>query len=199
MEYVILRAVHPSWLVLQLPREVADLIQYQAGEDRDLHPPGRGIAFLARGPGTVRVIPSFRARDVLGVETLRNRFLAVARTNERLLINLPATVTRHLGIKVTTKAPSGTRSTDDGLIWFLPAPEYYEYRARERTKKAWNGPSTGGFAHVYLAKSLLPFPRELSDLENRIELEEWRPRLDAFPRVVRGRRAAISPGSRLSE
>ena len=74
-----------------------------------------------------------------------------------------------------------------------PPPSTYEYRARERTKKAWNGPSTGGFAHVYLAKSLLPFPRELSDLENRIELEEWRPRLDAFPRVVRGRRAAISP------
>jgi hypothetical protein len=198
MEYVILRAVHPTWLVLQLPREVAELIRYRTEDDREPHSSGRGVAFLARGHGIVRVVPSFEAREVLAVETVRNRFLAVARASERLLLNLPGPVARHLGLKTMTRGPNGPRSTDDSLIWFLPAPEYYEYRARERTEKGWTGPSTGGLAHLYLMKSLLPFPRELSDLEYRIESEEWRPRLDALQRGIRIRRARTGAGSSAS-
>jgi hypothetical protein len=187
MEYVILRAVHPTWLVLQLPKEVADLIQYRDEDVRGLYPPGRGVAFLARGPGVVRVLPSLLGRDVLGVETARNRLLGVARVSDRHLLNLPGVVAHHLGLKVVSAGGSPARTTDDSLIWFLPAAEYYDYRAQERTPKGWAGPSTGGFAHVYLAKSILESPRELGEMEGRIEAAEWNPKLTAVARPSKAR------------
>lgn len=189
MEYVVLRAVHPTWLNLQLPQEVAELIEYRPDEVRGLREPARGIAFLARGPGTVRVVAAFRAREVLAVETVHDRFIAPARLSEKLVFNLPGAVLRHLGLQVQPRGPNGTRATDDGVIWFLPAPEYYEYRAQERSRTGWNGPSPGGFAHVYLAKSVVPLAGDLSDLEDRIEREEWRPRMEAIAKTPRTRRS----------
>lgn len=185
VEHVILKAVHPTWLVVQLPKEVADLIQYHSEDVRGLYPPARGLAFLARGPGIVRVLPAFQAREVLAVETVRNRVLATSRVGDSLIVNLPAVVCRHLGLKLIGQSGAAPRVTDDSIIWFLPAPEYYEYRARQRSSRPWTGPSTGGFAHVYLAKSLLPFSRELTELENRIESEEWKPRMDTLAKSVR--------------
>lgn len=188
MEYVILRAAHPTWLTLQLPGEVAQLIQYDPEEVRDLRTPGRGIAFLARGPGIVRVVASMRASDVLAIETVRNRFIATARLTDKLVFNLPVPVVRHLGLQTQPRGPNDARATDDSILWFLPAPEYYEFRGRERSDKGWTGPSPGGFAHVYLSKSLVPFPAELGELEARIEGEEWRPRIEALQRTARVRR-----------
>jgi hypothetical protein len=190
MEYVILRAAHPTWLNLQLPGDVAALIQYHPSELRELRNPSRSVAFLARGPGVVRVVASFRAREVLAVETVRNRYIAPAHLTEKLVFSLPGPVVRHLGLRVEPRGGSGARATDDAIIWFLPAPEYYEYRAQERSEKGWSGPSHGGFAHVYLAKSILPLTRELSDLETRIEHEEWKPRLEAIERASRARARA---------
>ena len=155
---------------------------------RDLRNPGRGIAFLARGPGIVRIVASFRAPEILAVETIRNRFIAPARLTDKLVFNLPVPVIRHLGLQTQPRGPHGTRATDDSIIWFLPAPEYYEYRAGKRSEKGGNGPSPGGFAHVYLARSVVPFSRELSDMEAHIESEEWRPRVEPLQRVPRGRK-----------
>jgi hypothetical protein len=188
MEYVILKAAHPTWLNLQLPSEVSTLIQFDPKEVRELRNPGRGIAFLARGPGVVRVVASYRSPEILAIETIRNRFIAPARLTDKLVFSLPITVIRHLGLQTRPHGKNAGRTTDDGLIWFLPAPEYYEFRARERTEKGWTGPSTGGLAHMYLSKSLLPFSRDLEDLEARIEAEDWRPRIDALQKAVRPRR-----------
>src|SRR5579859_1629792 len=85
MEYVVVRALHPTWLNVQLPTEVANLIQFNPREVRDLRSPGRGISFLARGPGIVRVVASYAAREIIPVETVRNRFIAPARVSEKLL------------------------------------------------------------------------------------------------------------------
>jgi hypothetical protein len=178
MEYVVLRAAHPSWLTLQLPAEVGTLIQYDRQEVRDLRTPGRGIAFLARGPGVVRVVASYRAQEILAVETVRNRYIAPAGLSEKGLFSLPGSVAAHLALQVQPRNGSNARFTDDSVIWFLPAPEYY----------GWTGPSTGGFAHVYLCRSLLPFAPDLAELENRIEAEEWRPRVEALQRAGRSRR-----------
>ncbi len=188
MEYVVVRAVRPTWLNLQLPTEVATLIQYRPEELRGLRAPGRGIAFLARGPGVARVVATFRAGNVLAIETLHNRYIAPARLTEKLVFNLPEAVEEHLRLKIQRRGPNGLKSTDDALIWFMPAPEYYEFRAREWAEKEWTGPSGGPLAHVYLAKSLGPFAEGLSELETRIEDVEWRPRLDALVRVPRARR-----------
>ncbi|MCI4368078.1 MAG: hypothetical protein L3K09_00730 [Thermoplasmata archaeon] len=191
MEYVVLKAAHPTWLTTQLPHEVAELIRYRAEDDRGRPGPGRGIAFLTRGPGVVRVVASFQAREILAVETVRNRYIAPAGLSEKLVFNLPGAVQRHLGIQVQQRPPTGLKSTDDSILWFLPAPEYYEYRGMERTAGGWKGPSPGGLAHVYLTKSILPLPHplsELTELENRIESEEWRPRMEALERPIRSRR-----------
>ena len=191
MEYVVVRALHPTWLNVQLPTEVANLIQFHPREVRDLRSPGRGISFLARGPGIVRVVASYSAREIIPVETVRNRFIAPARVSEKLLFNLPAPVIRHLGLTTQVRGEAGARATDDGIIFFAPAPEYYEFRAHERSPKGWSGPSPGGFAHVYLARSILPLGPgfdALAALEARIEVEEWRPRMEALVTASRGRR-----------
>ncbi len=192
MEYVIVRATHPTWLTLQLPAEVAELICFrpETGPHRDS---SRTISFLARGAGVVRVIASHPAREALAIETVRNRFIASARPGERHLFTLPTPVVQHLGLQVYARGPK-LKGTDDRIIWFVPAPEYYEYRSIVEAGKTWNGPSGGPFARVYVAKSLFPFPKEfqpLAELEYRIEEEEWRPAVEALQRVGRGRRVVL--------
>ncbi|MFY9717149.1 MAG: hypothetical protein WAK40_04370 [Thermoplasmata archaeon] len=193
MEYVVVRATHPTWLTLQLPTEVATLIQFDpptAGEPRD---GGRSISFLSRGPGLIRVIATHPAREALAIETVRSRLLATARPGDRLLFTLPTPVAEHLGLQVYSRGPR-VRGTDDSLLWFVPAPEYYEYRTIAASGKPWTGPSGGPFAHVYLAKSLVPFPKEfgqLAEQEYRIEQEEWRPGVEALHRIGRGRRVVL--------
>jgi len=192
VEYVVVRATHPSWLTMQLPTEVADLLRYhpEEGLHRDA---SRSVSFLARGAGLARLIATHPAKDALAVETVRNRLLATARPGDRLLFTLPAPVVQHLGLQVYSKGPH-LRGTDDTLLWFVPAPEYYEYRSVVGAGKSWTAPSSGPFAHVYLAKSLLPLPRELGQLaenEFRIEEEEWRPAVEALQRIGRSRRAVL--------
>lgn len=190
MEYVVLQAQHPKWLNLHLPNEVAELLQFHPAEVRDLRTPGRGISFLSRGPGVVRAVGSLAAAEIVPLETLRNRMISTAAVTERGIFNIPQAVARHLGIQITPRAGSEVRHTDDELIWFLPAPEYYEFRAYQRLERPWNGPSTGGFAHIYLRKAILPIEPDLGTLEGVIESEEWRPRLDALARAQRHRRTS---------
>ena len=192
MEYVILRATHPTWLTLQLPAEVADLLCFrpESGPHRDS---SRTISFLGRGPGIVRVIASHPAREALAIETVRNRFIASARPGERHLFTLPTPVVQHLGLQVYSRG-SKLRATDDRIVWFVPAPEYYEYRSVVGAEKTWTGPTGGPFARVYVTKSLVPFPKELQSLaeaEYRVEEEEWGPAVEALQRVGRARRVVL--------
>jgi hypothetical protein len=191
MEYVVLRALHPTWLSFQLPGEVAEFLRFDPQQVRSLRNPGRGILFLSRGPGVVRVTPALQAADIIGIETVQNRFISQARVSGDLLLSLPAAVIRHLGIQTRPRGEGSARATDDMICFFLPAPEYFEFRARSREAKGWTGPSGGGLPHMYLARSLLPFPSSLDDLtklEHRIESEDWRPRIEALSGVPRGRR-----------
>jgi len=193
MEYVILRAVHPTWLTMQLPLEVAELLRFRPEEGAAFES-SRAISFLARGPGVVRVIATHPAREALAVETVRGRLLATARPGERHIFSLPTAVLRHLNLQVYSRGPRAGRGTDDRIVWFVPAPEYYEYRSVVESGKGWSGPSSGPFAHVYVMKSLVPFPREigqLAELELRVEEEEWRPGIEALQKVGRGRRVVL--------
>lgn len=192
MEYVIVRAMHPSWLTMQLPAEVSDLIGFRPedGPDREA---SRTIAFLSRGPGVARVVASSPAREALAIETVRGRLIASARPGDRHLFTMPTPVVQHLGLRAYSRGPR-VRGTDDSLIWFLPAPEYYEYRSVVEAGKPWVGPTGSPFAHVYLAKSLFPFPgdlRQLAEVDFRIEEEEWRPGVEAFQRMGRSRRVVL--------
>ena len=193
MEYVVVRATHPTWLTMQLPGEIADLLRFRPEPTGPTMEASRTISFLARGPGFARVVASQPAREAIAVETVRNRLIASARPGDRHLFTLPAPVVQHLGLQVYSRGPR-LRGTDDSLLWFVPAPEYYEYRSVVEAGKSWAGPTGAPFAHVYMAKSLLPFPREfaqLAELDYRIESEEWRPAVEALQRVGRGRRVVL--------
>lgn len=187
-EYVVLKAMHPTYLNLQLPTEVAEIVEYDSRALSSLPMPARGIAFVARGPGVLRVLPTFRAGEFLPIETVNLRYLATAHLSEKLIFNLPEAAVNHLGLKVQFRSAREGKFTDDGLVWFLPAPEYYEYRARSRLGKRWTGPSGGGLAHVYLARSVIPWDGQLDQIERRIETEEWRLRGEPVERVARMRR-----------
>ena len=192
MEYVIVRAMHPTWLTMQLPAEVADLIGFRP-EPGPGHEASRTIAFLARGSGIARVVASQPAREALAIETVRSRLIASARPGDRHLFTMPTQVVQHLGLHAYSRGPR-VRGTDDSLIWFLPAPEYYEYRSVVESGRPWTGPTGSPFARVYVAKSLFPFPREfgqLAETEFRIEEEEWRPGVEALQRVGRPRRVVL--------
>jgi hypothetical protein len=189
VEYVVLSTVRPTWLNLHLPTEVGTLLLHNPELARGSS--HRTLAFLGRGPGVVRVVSGVAAADVLPIEIVRGRYLAPALATERGVFNLPMPVIQYLGLRTQARPPRDARSTDDTLVWFLPAPEYYEFRSHEWAGRPWAGPSTGGLAHVYLARAVLPLPLELVELaraESLIESEEWRPRAEALARVVRPRR-----------
>lgn len=163
--YVILRAVHPSWCTTQLPGEVADLLGCRPEDLASLRKPGRGLAFLDRGPGTLRVVGVHRSADLMAREMARNRVLAVAQLTEKLVFNLPDSVERHLEIQTYPRGEHGARGTDDGLIWFIPLDEYRRYREERRNDER-PSISAGRESHVYLAKSTLPkFRPPVDELE----------------------------------
>jgi hypothetical protein len=192
MEFVIVWASHPTWLTLQLPKDVGELIGYHP-EGGSEHDSSRTISFLARGPQVARVVATHRAREVLAIETVRGRLIASARPGDRRIFTLPNALTEYLGLRVLQHGPRAGRGTGDGLVWFAPAPEFYEFRSVADEGKVYSRPSNAPFAPVYVTNALYPFPNGLADLadrEKQIEEAEWRPAVRMLQRVGRGRREA---------
>ncbi|MHB1435469.1 MAG: hypothetical protein ACYCPN_05805 [Thermoplasmata archaeon] len=193
MEYVILRAVHPSRLITQLPREVAELMGFPVGGTLG-RTDSRSISFLGRGDGLVRVVATYPVREAIALESIRGRLLGSAQFGEKFIFSLPTTVLGHLGVQVRSAEGRPGRVTADSLLWFLPSPEYYQYRGATADGGAWAGPlGEADLAHIYLARSHLPLPKDISDLYERdrdIESQEWAPSLRALRRIGAGRTAA---------
>ncbi len=166
--WVILKAIHPSWCTAQLPGEVAELLGCRAEDLASLTRPARGIAFLDRGPGVARVVGMHRSAVLLSGEMTANRVVDVAQLTEKMLFNIPDAVERHLGLKTYPRGDRGAQGTDDTLLWFLPEPEYALYRKETREGKAFPGLPGGETPHVYVTKSLLG---------------DFRPGLEAFERA----------------
>lgn len=189
MEYLALKTVQPKWLNLQLPTQVAELLRHgKDGPPR--RPASRDLVYLSRGPGIARVLSAYQARDILPIEVVRGRYLATARTTDKLVHSLPLSVAQHLGVQTVVKGHHKARTTDDSLLWFVPTSDYYEFKAMEASGRSWSGPRSGGLARVYLAKGILPLPgefTELAHLEHRIEAEDWSPRVEGLARVSRAR------------
>ena len=195
MEYVVLRSSHPTWLTLQLPLDTVELLRFRAPSAHAATDGTGSITFLARGPGIARVLSTHLSREVLAIESVRERLIASARPGERHLFSLPNALLDHLGMQVSVRGPRGGKGTDDQLLWFLPAEEYYDFRAREAAGSPWRGPSLDGSAHVYVAKALLPAPRGLASLaatEERIEREEWTNAIAALSAGARSRRGVAA-------
>ncbi len=195
MEYVALRSSHPTWLTMQLPSDAVELLKFRSPSPRALADGTGSITFLARGTGIARAVATHLSREALAVESVRERLLASARPGERHLFSLPTALLAHLGIGVSVRGPRAGKGTDDQILWFLPAEEYYDFRKSEAERTVWHGPSLGGSAHVYVAKAILPPPRALGSLavtEEQIEQVEWATAAEAFHPPGRGRRAIES-------
>lgn len=174
--WVALKAVHPSWSTVQLPQEVAELLGCRAEELSSLLRPARSIAFLARGPGVVRVVGMHRSATLLGEEMSANRVVDVAQLTDKLLFNLPDAVVRYLGLTVRPRGDRGGHGIEDGILWFLPELEYRSYREAGREGIRYSGLASGEAPHVYLTRSVLgDFRRGLEDLERSYEAGAGKP------------------------
>lgn len=199
MEYVVVSTSSPTYLTLHLPKEIAGWL-HLAPEKGAVGPAARSLSFLRRGVGIVRVVATHTLREALLYESYRGRLVATARVSLPLEFNLPAELARFLGLGLELRS-RGTRGTDDTLLWFVRADEYYAARGagaeQEDDAEAGRPPSEGGVpavpAHVYLTKSLIPLPRDLAQLaevEDRIERQEWRAGSEAIQGVLRPRRGS---------
>lgn len=185
MEYVIAHTTHPKHLTLGLPGAVARRIGFDP-KARDQADTSRSISFLSRGAGIARVVTTYAVREALAIETLRGRLIASARPARNLVFAFPIPLAKHLRLDRTPR-PGRPRGTDDTILWFLPASEYYESQRGAEPEGHPAGQATGGLAHVYLTKSVIPLPKEfgqLAETEARIEQEEWRPGVEAIQRAV---------------
>ncbi len=196
MRYVIVRASHPSWLVTQLPVEVAEMLGYHPSDAAN-GPESRSVSFLARGPGVLRVVATYPAREALAIESLNGRWIASAQPGDRFMFSLPVAVYKYLGLTVIPRGAHPARGTDDTIVWFVPEDEYYDFRAAgSGSRRAGTAKERPGLAHVYLAKSLfgdLPFWEGLAERERRIETDEWGPAIQALRKVGRSDRLAAVP------
>ena len=190
MEYVIAHTTKPTHLTLSLPGEVAQRIGLAVAATEKVEG-GRSISFLSRGPGIARVMTTHSAREALAIETVRGRLIASARPSGVLGFTFPVRLARYLQLDLTPR-PGRPRGTDDTILWIVPAPEYYDFHRPASDREGPDHPRSPGSSHVYLAKSLVPLPKELSHLaetEARIEQEEWRPGVEALQRLERVRPA----------
>jgi len=124
---------------------------------------------------------------------VRGRLIASARPGDRRIFTLPNALTEYLGLRVLQRGPRAGRGTGDGLVWFAPAPDFYEFRSVTDEGGTYTKPSNAPFAPVYVTTALYPFPSGLADLperERQIEEHEWRPAVRLLQRVGRGRREA---------
>lgn len=192
MEYNLLSTQQPSvGFSMQMGQDIASFLQFHPELSTPRAPTNRHVAFLTRVPGILRVFPEVLSPWFIALEEERRRLLAKCLVSRERLFCFPQRAVDHLGIGTYEHAGRGIRSTDDTFAWFVPAPEYYEFKAALRRPKGWTGPGPGGFPHLYVARAVLPFRTSLDDLERterRVEEGELQPRLEALERVGRGAR-----------
>ncbi len=136
-ELVVLKAIRPTWCNLQLPQDVARILGLTWGA------PAQSVQFFASEGRRARVFVS-------GEVGTRSHPVATARLTEKMVFHLPAAVTDLLGIRIV-KTRRG-RTTDDMLVWFMPADHYYEYRRAARSQRKL-GYSPGERPEVYVARN----------------------------------------------
>ena len=153
-EFVVVKAVHPSWCTTQLPGEVAELLGAPPEKLARAPREERTVAFLRRPEGTARAILPQEAPDLFAAEMVAGRVLATAQLTDKLVFNIPSGLEAHLGLVTFRRGDGGARGTDDTLAWFLPRSQYEEYRRRSREVADGTPRSLGGPPRVYLCRSV---------------------------------------------
>lgn len=137
-ELVVLKAVHPTWCNLQLPRDVAQVLGLTPGV------PSQTVHFFESEGRQTRVAVS---RE----ECVGSRSIASAQLTEKMVFNLPTALADHLGMQIS-KTKRG-RATDEMLVWFTSADQYYGYRRAERGGRRPTNLSPNKGPEIYVSRN----------------------------------------------
>ncbi len=162
-EWTVLKASTTSWMYTSIPYEVAQLIGCREDVIEKLPHHLRTLAFLNRGPGRLRIVPSYNSQEVLQKEMYD--VVSICQINPHNAIRINEKVASHLELDVRRKGSKGFESFDP-IAFVAPQNEYLAF-VEASAKGATYEPREVG--HVYLAKPVIKgkwvWPT-LDDLEN---------------------------------
>ena len=146
-EWTVLKAATTSWMYTSIPYEVAQLIGAREDVIEKLPAHLRTLAFLDRGPGRLRIVPSYNSQELLQKEMYG--VVALCKINPHLAIRITEKVARHLELDVRRKGNRGFESYDP-IAFVAPSDEYRGY-VEAAAKGGTYEPKEVG--HVYLVKA----------------------------------------------
>ncbi len=146
-EWTVLKACTTSWMYTSIPYEVAQLIGAREEAIEKLPPHLRTLAFLDRGPGRLRIVPSHNSQELLQKEMYG--VVSLCKINPHLAIRITEKVAKHLELDVRRKGNRGFESYDP-IAFVAPLREYREYVEAAAKGTVYEPKEVG---HVYLVKA----------------------------------------------
>ena len=146
-EWTVLKACTTSWMYTSIPYEVAQLIGAREDVIEKLPHHLRTLAFLDRGPGRLRIVPSYNSQELLQKEMYG--VVSLCKINPHLAIRITEKVAKHLELDVRRKGNRGFESYDP-IAFVAPLNEYRGY-----VKVASKGTMYDAkeVSHIYIAKA----------------------------------------------
>ncbi len=148
-EWTVLKATTTSWMYTSIPYEVAQLIGCREDVIEKLPHHLRTLAFLNRGPGRLRIVPSHNSQEILQREMYD--VVSICQINPHNAIRINEKVASHLELDVRKKGAKGFESFDP-IAFVAPQSEYLAYVEAEVKGAAFEPREVG---HVYLAKPVI--------------------------------------------
>ena len=146
-EWTVLKAATTSWMYTSIPYEVAQLIGAREDVIKKLPPHLRTLAFLDRGPGRLRIVPSYNSQELLQKEMYG--VVSLCKINPHLAIRITEKVAKHLELDVRRKGNGGFESYDP--IAFVARLQEYRGYVEAASKGDPYEPREAG--HVYITKA----------------------------------------------
>ena len=177
-EWTVLKATTTSWMYTSIPYEVAQLIGCREDVIDKLPHHLRTLAFLNRGPGRLRIVPSYNSQDLLQHEMYD--VISICQINPHNAIRINEKVASHLELDVRRKGAKGFESFDP-IAFVAPQSEYLGY-VDSQTKGATYEPREVG--HVYLAKPVIKGKWVWPSVEE-LEASKHRSLVAPVPRILK--------------
>lgn len=145
-EWVVLKAAPTSWMFTSIPAEAAEILGCNE-EIVERYPAHlRMLAFLNRGNGRLRIVPSFNSQALLQKEMYG--VVSFCKINPHNAIRMTEGVVKHLGMEVHRKDAHHIASVDP-VAFVAPVSEYYAMLKAKRKPGEERPPG-----HVYVAKPM---------------------------------------------
>ncbi len=144
-----LKATTTSWMYTSIPYEVAQLIGCREDVIEKLPHHLRTLAFLNRGPGRLRIVPSHNSQEILQREMYD--VVSICQINPHNAIRINEKVASHLELDVRKKGAKGFESFDP-IAFVAPQSEYRGYVEAVARGATYESKEVG---HVYLAKPVI--------------------------------------------